>query len=329
MSETEAPRPRVMSGTRPTGRLHVGHLVGALAQWVELQNTGDAYFEIADLHAFTTGFDDPQAIRDNREELVLDWLAAGVDPSRATLFLQSAVPEIMELQAMLAMIVPLSWLQRVPTFKDQIEALGPEISTYGFLGYPLLQLCDIATFRASKVPVGKDQLSHLELGREIVRRFNHLYGPTLVEPEAILSEFPAVPGTDGRKMSKSYHNTIDLADDEEATTKKIRGAITDPNKVRRNDPGNPEICPVFALHHLSNGARVAAIDASCRSGELGCVACKGELAETMNAWLRPVRERRASFDRATIARIVSEGTERARVVAAATMRDVKRALRLT
>jgi tryptophanyl-tRNA synthetase len=329
MSETEAPRPRVMSGTRPTGRLHVGHLVGALAQWVELQNTGDAYFEIADLHAFTTGFDDPQAIRDNREELVLDWLAAGVDPSRATLFLQSAVPEIMELQAMLAMIVPLSWLQRVPTFKDQIEALGPEISTYGFLGYPLLQLCDIATFRASKVPVGKDQLSHLELGREIVRRFNHLYGPTLVEPEAILSEFPAVPGTDGRKMSKSYHNTIDLADDEEATTKKIRGAITDPNKVRRNDPGNPEICPVFALHHLSNGARVAAIDASCRSGELGCVACKGELAETMNAWLRPVRERRASFDRATIARIVAEGTERARVVAAATMRDVKRALRLT
>jgi tryptophanyl-tRNA synthetase len=330
MTDSETPpRARVMSGTRPTGRLHVGHLVGALAQWVELQATSDAYFEIADLHAFTTGFDDPQAIRDNREELVLDWLAAGVDPARATLFLQSAVPEIMELQAMLAMIVPLSWLQRVPTFKDQIEALGPEISTYGFLGYPLLQLCDIATFRASKVPVGKDQLSHLELGREIVRRFNHLYGPTLVEPEAILSEFPAVPGTDGRKMSKSYHNTIDLADDAEATTKKIRSAVTDPQKIRRNDPGNPDICPVFALHHLSNAARVGWIGEHCRTGALGCVACKGELAETMNAWLRPVRERRASFDRATIDRIVGDGTERARVVAAATMRDVKRALRLT
>jgi tryptophanyl-tRNA synthetase len=321
-------RARIMSGTRPTGRLHVGHLVGALAQWVELQQTGEAFFEIADLHAFTTGFEDPQAIRDNREELVLDWLAAGVDPARATLFLQSAVPEIMELQAMLAMIVPLSWLQRVPTFKDQIEALGAEISTYGFLGYPLLQLCDIAVFRASQVPVGKDQLSHLELGREIVRRFNHLYGPTLVEPDAILSEFPAVPGTDGRKMSKSYHNTIDLADDEDATTKKIRSAVTDPQKIRRNDPGNPDICPVFALQRLCNAERTAAIAADCRSGALGCVACKGELAETMNAWLRPVRARRASFDRATIARIVADGTERARVVAGATLADVKRALRL-
>jgi tryptophanyl-tRNA synthetase len=318
-----------MSGTRPTGRLHVGHLVGALAQWVELQATGDAFFEIADLHAFTTGYDDPQLIRDSREELVLDWLAAGVDPARATVFLQSAVPEIMELQAMLAMIVPLSWLQRVPTFKDQIEALGPDISTYGFLGYPLLQLCDIAVFRATKVPVGKDQLSHLELGREIVRRFNHLYGPTLVEPDAILSEFPAVPGTDGRKMSKSYHNTIDLADDEEATTKKIRSAVTDPQKVRRNDPGNPDICPVFALQHLCNAARTEAIAADCRSGALGCVACKGELAETLNAWLRPVRARRASFDRATIARIVADGTDRARAVAGATLADVKRALRLT
>jgi tryptophanyl-tRNA synthetase len=330
MSESEAhARPRAMSGTRPTGRLHVGHLVGALAQWVELQTTSEAFFEIADLHAFTTGFADPQAIRDSREELVLDWLGAGVDPARATLFLQSAVPEIMELQAMLAMIVPLSWLQRVPTFKDQIEALGADISTYGFLGYPLLQLCDIATFRATKVPVGKDQLSHLELGREIVRRFNHLYGPTLVEPEAILSEFPAVPGTDGRKMSKSYHNTIDLADDDEATAKKIRAALTDPQKVRRNDPGNPDICPIFALHHLANAGRVGWIDENCRSGALGCVACKSELAETMNAWLRPVRERRASFDRATIDRIIAEGTERARVVAGATLRDVKRALRLT
>ena len=319
---------RIMSGTRPTGRLHIGHLVGALAQWVELQAIGEAFFEIADLHAYTTGFEDPQAIRDNREELVLDWLAAGVDPQRATIYLQSGIPEIMELYALLAMIVPLSWLQRVPTFKDQIEALGPEISTYGFLGYPLLQLCDIAIFRASKVPVGKDQLSHLELGREIVRRFNFLYGETLVEPEAILSEFPAIPGTDGRKMSKSYGNTIDLADDDAATTKKIRSSITDPQKIRRHDPGHPEICPIFAMHHLCNAARVPWIDEHCRTGELGCVDCKSELAETMNHWLRPVRERRASFDRASVEGIVDAGTEHAREVAAGTLRDVKAAMKL-
>jgi tryptophanyl-tRNA synthetase len=317
-----------MSGTRPTGRLHIGHLVGALAQWRELQTTGEAFFEVADLHAYTTGYEDPQAIRASREELVLDWLAAGVDPKRATLFLQSAVPEIMELHVLLSMIVPLSWLQRVPTFKDQIEALGSQISTYGFLGYPLLQLCDIAVFRADKVPVGKDQVSHLEFGREVVRRFNFLYGDTLVEPEAILSEFPAIPGTDNRKMSKSYGNTIDLADDEEATTKKIRGSITDPQKVRRNDPGHPEICPVFAMHHLSNAARVPWIDEHCRTGELGCVACKGELAETMNAWLRPVRERRASFDRAAVDGIIAEGSAKARAVAAETLRDVKAAMKL-
>jgi tryptophanyl-tRNA synthetase len=329
VSEVGTQRVRVVSGTRPTGRLHVGHLVGALSQWVELQRTSDAFFEIADLHAFTTGYEDPQTIRDNREELVLDWLAAGIDPGACTIFLQSAVPEIMELQAMLAMIVPLSWLQRVPTFKDQIEALGPEISTYGFLGYPLLQLCDIAVFRGAQVPVGKDQLSHLEIAREIVRRFNNLYGPTLVEPQAILSDFPAVPGTDNRKMSKSYHNTIDLADDQEATIKKIKSAVTDPNKVRRNDPGDPTICPVFALHHLCNAANVPEIAETCRSGARGCVQCKSELAESMNAWLRPMRERRASFERATIDRIIADGTERARVAASATMRDVKRALKLS
>jgi tryptophanyl-tRNA synthetase len=321
-------RTRVVSGARPSGRLHLGHLVGVLGTWVELQTGNDAFFEIADVHAFTTGFDDPQAIRDNREELILDWLAAGIDPQRSTIFLQSSTPEILELHTLLSMIVPLSWLQRVPTFKDQIEALGAEISTYGFLGYPLLQLCDIAVFRGSKVPVGRDQLAHLELAREIVRRFNHLYGPTLVEPEAILSEYPAVPGTDGRKMSKSYHNTIDIADDEETTRKKIRASVTDPKKIRRNDPGEPEICPVFALHHLSNAERVPWIRDNCRTGALGCVDCKTELAETTNAWLRPIRERRASFDRTTIDRIVADGTERARLVAADTIRDVKRAMKM-
>ena len=183
-------RMRVVSGMRPTGRLHIGHLVGTLEQWVELQRNNDVFFEIADVHAFTTGFDEPQAIRDVREHVVLDWLSAGVDPSQATIFLQSATPEILEMQTLLSMIVPLSWLQRIPTYKDQIEALGTEISTYGFLGYPLLQLCDIAAFRGSRVPVGRDQLAHLEVGREIVRRFNHLYGPTLVEPEAATLRVP-------------------------------------------------------------------------------------------------------------------------------------------
>ncbi len=326
------PRPRLMSGMRPTGKLHLGHLVGALMNWVELSKTTDAYFEVADLHAFTTGFDNPQAIRDSRDDMVLDWLAAGIDPARSTLFLQSAVPEISELHALLSMIVPVAWLQRVPTYKDQIEALGPEIATYGFLGYPLLQLCDIAVFRGNVVPVGKDQLSHLEFGREVVRRFNHLYAqgasPTLVEPEALLSEFPALPGSDGRKMSKSYHNTIDIADDEQATFKKVRSFVTDPLKIRRNDPGRPEICPVFALHHLSNAARVPEIRAGCASGALGCVACKTELAESLNAFLRPVRERRAAIDRARVAEILRDGSARAREVASQTMRDVRAVLRI-
>ena len=321
-------RSRVMSGHRPSGRLHLGHLLGTLNNWVELSTTAETFFEVADLHAFTTAFEQPQQIRDAREDLILDWLAAGIDPARSTIFLQSAVPQITELHALLSMIVPVSWLQRVPTYKDQIEELGPEIATYGFLGYPLLQLCDIAVFRADIVPVGKDQLSHLEFGREVVRRFNHLYGATLVEPQGLLSEFPAVPGTDGSKMSKSYHNTIDIADDEATTIKKVRSYITDPLKVRRNDPGRPEICPVFALHHYSNAARVPEIREACASGALGCVDCKSELAETLNALLRPARERRASIDRARVDLILRDGSAKAREVANATMRDVRRAMKL-
>jgi tryptophanyl-tRNA synthetase len=319
---------RIMSGMRPTGRLHIGHLLGALSPWVEMSKTTEAFFEIADLHAYTTSFDDPQSIRDNREEMVIDWLAAGIDPERSTIYLQSAIPEISELHTLLSMIVPLGWLQRVPTFKDQIEALGGDIATYGFLGYPLLQLCDIAVFRANTVPVGRDQLSHLELGREIVRRFNHLYGPTLVEPEATLSEFPALPGTDGRKMSKSYGNTIDIGDDDATTTKKVRSMLTDPQKIRRNDPGNPDICPVFALHNIANAPRVAWIDENCRSGALGCVTCKGELAESLNTWLAPIRARRATFDRERVAEIIRAGSEKARVIARATLHDVRVAMKL-
>ncbi|MFN2449071.1 MAG: tryptophan--tRNA ligase [Candidatus Baltobacteraceae bacterium] len=330
-----AKRPRVMSGMRPTGRLHIGHYIGVLSQWVRYAQTADAFFEVADLHAYTTGFADPQAIRDARNDMVIDWLAAGVDPKTSTFFLQSAIPEIAELQALLAMITPVSWLERVPTYKGQIEALGTEIATYGFLGYPLLQICDIAVFRGEEVPVGRDQVAHLEFGREVVRRFNYLYAggaPLLVEPKAMLVEGGAeVPGTDGRKMSKSYENTMLLADDEETTTKKVRGMITDPLKVRRNDSGRPEVCPVFALWQIVKPEHAAGVASGCRSGALGCVQDKTDFAEALNAYLRPVRERRALYaaDPAQVESVLAEGTARAREVAAQTLADVRRAMRLT
>jgi tryptophanyl-tRNA synthetase len=329
-----AKRPRVMSGMRPTGRLHIGHYFGVLTQWVKYCQTADAFFEIADLHAYTTGFADPQAIRDARNEMVIDWLAAGVDPKTSTFYLQSAIPEISELQVLLGMITPVSWLERVPTYKGQIEALGSEIATYGFLGYPLLMLCDVAIFRGEEVPVGRDQVAHLEFGREVVRRFNYLYGEgeqILVEPKAVIVEDAAeVPGTDGRKMSKSYNNTILLADDEESTTKKVRSMVTDPQKIRRNDPGNPDICSVFALWKLAKPQHVPLVDRDCRSGALGCVQDKGDLAEALNAYLKPIRERRAMYasDIAQVERIIEEGTVRAREVAVEVMNDVRRATRL-
>jgi tryptophanyl-tRNA synthetase len=332
MTVTER-RPRVMSGMRPTGPLHLGHLVGVLTEWTKYCESADAFFEIADLHAYTTDFDDPSKIREARNGMVASWLAAGVDPGKATLFLQSGVPEICELQTLLGMITPLSWLERVPTFKGQIDALGQKIATYGFLGYPLLQLCDIAIFRGEYVPVGRDQVAHLELGREIVRRFNYLYGDgaaLLVEPQATLSEFPEVPGTDGRKMSKSYDNAILIADDEETTTRKVRAMVTDPRKIRRGDPGRPEVCPVFALWRFVNPLKLDAIAAECRSGALGCVQDKSDFAEQLNVYLRPVRERYAAYadDPALVERIVADGTARAREIAAGVLADVKRAMKL-
>ncbi len=334
MTLTVEKRPRVMSGMRPTGPLHLGHLVGVLTQWAGYCQTADAFFEIADLHAYTTEFDDPRAIRGAREAMVAVWLAAGVDPKNSTIFLQSGVPEIGELHTLLSMITPVSWLERVPTYKGQIDALGQKVATYGFLGYPLLQLCDIAAFRGEYVPVGRDQVAHLELGREIVRRFNHLYGAgeaILIEPQPTLSQFPEVPGTDGRKMSKSYDNAILIADDEETTTKKVRTMVTDPLKIRRGDPGRPEICPVFALWRFVNPRKLDGVAAQCRSGALGCVQDKSEFAEELNAYLRPVRERYAAYvaDSGVLERIVAEGTSRAREIAAGVLRDVKHAMRLT
>ncbi len=326
-------KPRVMSGMRPTGGLHLGHLVGVLAQWAVYCDTADSYFEVADLHAYTTGFEDPQTIRDARNEMVAVWLASGVDPQKSTIFLQSAVPEIAELHTLLSMITPVSWLERVPTYKGQIDALGQQIATYGFLGYPLLQLCDIAIVRGERVPVGRDQVAHLEFGREVVRRFNFLYGngtDVLVEPQPTLTEFAEIPGIDGRKMSKSYDNAIFIADDEETTTKKVRSMITDPQKLRRGDPGRPEICPVFALWKFVNPLKLDAIAEGCRSGALGCVADKTDFAEQLNAYLRPVRERLALYrdDPGEVERIVADGTARTREIAASVTAEVKRAMKL-
>ena len=334
MTQAVAKRPRVMAGMRPSGSVHLGHLVGVLTQWAAYCENADAFFEIADLHAYTTDFDHPAKIREARDEMVAAWLAAGVDPEKATIFLQSGVPEIGELQTLLAMITPVSWLERVPTYKGQIDALGQKIATYGFLGYPLLQLCDVAIFRGEYVPVGRDQVAHLELGREIVRRFNHLYGggeAILIEPQPTLSEFPDVPGTDGRKMSKSYDNAIFIADDEETTTRKVRGMITDPQKVRRGDPGRPEICPLFALWRFVNPLKSDGVAAACRSGALGCVQDKTDFAEQLNLYLRPVRERYKTYrdDPALVEKIIADGTKRAREVAARVLADVKRAMKLT
>jgi tryptophanyl-tRNA synthetase len=324
---------RVMSGMRPTGDLHLGHFVGVLTQWANYSENDDAFFEIADLHAYTTEFDDPAVIRNAREEMVAVWLAAGVNPARSTIFLQSGVPEIAELDTLLSMITPVSWLERVPTYKGQIEALGQKIATYGFLGYPLLQLCDIAVVRGQYVPVGRDQVAHLELNREIVRRFNHLYGDgreILLEPQPTLSEFPEVPGIDGRKMSKSYGNAILIGDDEEATTKKVRSMVTDPLKIRRGDPGRPEICPLYAMWKFVNPLRVDAVAAECRSGALGCVQDKTDFAEQLNEYLRPVRRRYAEYrsEPELVRSIIADGTARTRQIAAATLHDVKTAMRL-
>ncbi len=321
-------RRRIMSGMRPTGRLHLGNFFGALANWVELARHDETYFEIADYHALTTAYERTDDIAPGIRDVALDWLAAGIDPNRSVVYVQSAVPEIAEMHLLLSMVVPVAWLQRVPTFKDQIIALGGDIATYGFLGYPLMQLVDIAIVRGSAVPVGRDQLSHLELGREVVRRFNNLFGATLIEPEALLSEFPDVPGTDGRKMSKSYGNAIEIADDESTTTKKVRTMVTDPLKIRRHDPGRPEICPVFKLHNIVNKPLVPEIEATCRTGELGCVDCKSMCAERLNAHMRPVRERRAALDPASVERILRDGAGRARDVARETLGDVKRAMGL-
>lgn len=323
-------RRRIMAGMRPTGRMHIGHLLGALDTFIELSESNDCFYEIADLHALTTKFERSREIAGDVREMVTDWLAAGLDPGKCTIYLQSHIPEISEMTVLLSMITPVSWLERVPTYKDQINALGSEIATHGFLGYPVLQTVDIAAFKGEGVPVGQDQLPHLELCREIVRRFNHLYGTVLVEPEAILSPTPYVPGTDGRKMSKSYDNALLLSDDAATTLAKVKDMFTDPEKIRKSDPGHPETCPVFFFHQIVNQSNAESIAHRCRAGQLGCVENKADMAQHLDKWLAPIRERRRKLEErpSEVDEIIAEGTKKARAIAKSTLAEVKSAMGL-
>ncbi|MCC7310747.1 MAG: tryptophan--tRNA ligase [Sulfuritalea sp.] len=393
---------KVLSGMRPTGRLHLGHYHGVLANWVRLQHEYPCLFFVADWHALTTAYDEPGTITDNTYEMVIDWLAAGVDPSQATIFIQSRVPEHAELHLLLSMMTPLGWLERVPTYKDQQEKLShKDLTTYGFLGYPLLQAADILIYRANQVPVGDDQVPHVEFTREIARRFNHLYGREpgfedkardavkklgskraklydelrnayqergesealerahellneaqslslgdrerlfgwlegtrkmiLVEPDALLTHASRMPGLDGQKMSKSYGNTITLREDADSVTRKIRTMQTDPARVRRTDPGDPDKCPVWQFHQIYSNDEVKAwVQKGCRSAGIGCIECKQPVIEAVLKEQEPMRERAKMYeeDPQLVRNIIADGCEKARKLAQETMRDVREAIGL-
>lgn len=329
---TTTTRGRVFSGMRPTGALHIGHLFGALSNWAALQEEMDCIYCVVDLHALTTGYEDVRGIHRAGIEMVADWVACGVDPEKGIIFRQSDVPQHAELALMLGMITPLSWLERVPTYKGQIAELGESIETYGFLGYPLLQTADIILYKATHVPVGQDQLPHLELAREVVRRFNNLYGPVFPEPQPRLTEFPLIVGTDNRKMSKSYGNTITLGASDEEIDRLVGAMITDPIRVRRADPGRPEVCNVFAYQRLFGASRaeLEGIFGGCTSAGLGCVADKKDLAERVKSVIGPIRARREELlsDQGEIERILESGAERAREIASTVLAEAKEAMGL-
>jgi tryptophanyl-tRNA synthetase len=322
---------RILSGMRPTGRLHLGNYVGVLANWVRLQDEYRCFFEVADWHALTTGYQETSSLRDDGIEVVIDWLAAGIDPERSVVFVQSDVKEHAELHLLLSMLVTSARLERNPTLKEQIRdlELGENV-TYGHLGYPVLQAADILMYKANAVPVGEDQLPHLEITREIARRFNGLYGEVFPVPEPLLTRFPRLPGLDGKRMSKSMGNVILLSDSSEDIQKKIRTAVTDPEKIRMGDPGHPEICNVFAYHRRFHGDAVPEIEANCKSGELGCVECKKVCGAAIAAYLAPIRERRLELehDPDRLHDLLLDGAVRARSAAQETMQEVRSAMHL-
>jgi tryptophanyl-tRNA synthetase len=328
----ETRRPRILSGMRPTGPLHLGHLTGALDNWRRLQEDYECFYCIVDWHALTTDYADTSAIRENVIEVTVDWLAAGLDPGRSTLFIQSLVPQHAELHLLLSMITPVPWLERVPSYKEQQQQLqNRDLSTYGFLGYPLLQTADIIVYRADAVPVGEDQAPHVELTREVVRRFNNFYGTVFPEPKTLLTETPRTPGTDGRKMSKSYDNAILLKDSPSEVKAKLKPMVTDPARKRRTDPGEPDVCPVFDLHKAFSPPETREwVVPGCRQATIGCLDCKGRLAEHMLERLAPIHERRPELAKRpdTVWDILQAGSQRARETAEATMDAVRAAMKI-
>ncbi len=353
----------VFSGMRPTGRLHLGNYWGALKNWVALQSQYPCFFSVVDWHMLTTGYDDTSKLQENCREMVLDWLAAGLDPAKCVIFKQSDVPEHAELSLMLGMVTPLSWLENNPTWKEQLQELAKtkheqvsagagkavaavaakgtpsahqELRTYGFLGYPVLQTADILLYHGTKVPVGQDQLPHVELSREIARKFNHVFGEVFAEPQPLLTPTPKVPGTDSRKMSKSYNNAVDIYETAASLEKKIKSMYTDPTRAAATDPGHPEPCAenppgcsVYSMHKLyADAAFVARRGDECRAGQLGCGACKKDLLAEMSGPYDEFRKRREALSASQVDAILADGAVKARAVAQKTMEEVRRAMRL-
>jgi tryptophanyl-tRNA synthetase len=330
---TTSQKKRVLSGMQPSGLLHLGNYLGALENWKALQDQYECYFFVADWHALSTNYADTSRIREFVRELLIDWLAAGIDPEKATVFVQSRIPEHAILHLLFSMMIPIAWLERNPTYKEkQDEIKERDLSTYGFLGYPVLQAADILLYKPDLVPVGKDQLPHLELTREVARRFNSLYKPVFSEPMEHLTKFPKVLGTDGRKMSKSYGNTINLSDPEPVVRQKLKTMVTDPARVRRHDPGNPDLCPVYDFHKIFSIQPVQEqINRECRTAAIGCIDCKKLVADRIVERMTPMWDARAALtkDPARLDDIVRDGSRKAGDVAKATLADVNEAMHLS
>jgi len=327
-----AASPLVVSGTRPTGRLHIGHLNGALKNWLALQDELPCYFFVADWHALTTEYADPSGIGESTESMLLDWLAVGLDPDKSVLFRQSDVPAHAELFLMFSMTIPVPWLERVPTYKEQQDQLsGRDLSTFGFLGYPLLQAADILIYKADRVPVGEDQLPHIELTREVARRFNRLYGDVFPEPKGLVMPAARVPGTDGRKMSKSYNNAVELTDEPDVIYNKLSRMVTDPRRVRRTDPGDPKDCPAFRLHEIyCTPEERAELTVGCKTASIGCVDCKKVMIGHLTAELDPIRKRRIELGKrpGVAAEVLEAGARKANEAADRTLAEAKEAMGL-
>ncbi len=321
----------VLSGMRPTGKLHLGHLEGVLKSYVEMQDKYKAFYMVADWHALTTSYEKPEDVLENIIEMYKDWLSVGIDPEKATMFVQSAVKGHAELYLLLGMFTPVPWLERNPTYKEMRKELKEkDLSTYGFLGYPVLQAADILIYNADKVPIGEDQRPHLELTREIARRFNNFYGKFFKEPQEILTEMPKLPGIDGRKMSKSYDNAIFLSDAPETTIEKVKQMFTDPKKIRKNDKGHPDNCVVCAFHKIYNTALHESIIDECKKGARGCVDCKMELAKKLNERLEPIRQKRMEIEKKPdyIRDVMAKGNKTAYEASEKTMSEVRRLMKL-